>query len=189
MTDLDLSFDLLPNIRAVLLIFLAVSANFVGNTLNCSIQKLLINNAIVRHLFVMLIIYFTIDFTSKSSMNPINILRNTFIIYALFLVLTKQTIEMFVVNVLIIFVIYVFSISKQYIQQTKENGENKNGENNETLEWNEETIDNVNYYLQYLLLMTLTIGFGLYFNKEYTDHKKNFNLFLFLFGLNKCSSL
>lgn len=186
MADLDPLFDLSSNIRAVFLIFLAVSANFVGNTLNCSIQKLLIENTVVRHLFVMLIIYFTIDFTSKSTMNPIQILKNAFFIYLLFIVLTKQTYGMFIVNILLIFLIYICSIMKQYIQQQKE----KNEENKESnLEWNEDIVNLVNNYLQYVLIITLITGFILYFNKQYNDHKKNFSIFIFLLGLNKCSSL
>ena len=186
MADLDPMFDLSPNIRAVFLIFLAVSANFVGNTLNCSIQKLLTENAVVRHLFVLLIIYFTIDFTSKSNMHPMQIFKNAVFIYLLFILLTKQTYGMFILNILLIFLIYICSIMKQYIEQEKE----KNEENKESnLEWNEDIVNLVNKYLQYVLIITLIIGFILYFNKQYNDHKKNFSILIFLLGLNKCSSL
>lgn len=180
MVNLGPNFDLSSNIRAVFLIFLAVSANFVGNTLNCSIQKILINNAAVRHLFVILIIYFTIDFTSKSSMDPIQILQNTLLIYVLFIVLTKQTYEMFIVNILLIFFIYICHITKQYIEQHKEEKD---------LKYNAETVTLINNYLQNILFITLIIGFVIYFNKEYNDHRKNFNIITFLVGLNRCGSL
>jgi hypothetical protein len=184
--DLEQNFDLSPNIRAVFLIFLAVSSNFIGSTMNCSIQKIMTENAAVRHLFVLLIIYFTIDFTSKHNMHPIQILKNALFIYLLFIVLTKQTNGMFILNILIIFLIYICSIMKEYIQKHKENNE----ENKDTyLKWNEENLNLINKYLQYILLMTLTIGFILYFNKQYTDHTKNFSIIIFLLGLNKCGGV
>lgn len=172
--------DLSSNIRVVFLIFLAVCAGFIGNTLNCSIQKIMTNNAAVRHLFVVLIIYFTIDFTSKNNMNPTQIFQNTLLIYLLFILLTKQTYEMFIFNILLIFVIYNCYIINQYVRENKER---------KYLGLDKESVEMIDKYLQHILIVTLIIGFVLYFNKQYNDHKKDFSFITFLVGLNRCSSL
>ena len=102
MSFIELNFDFSSCIRALFLLFLGLSGNFIANTLNCSIQKILLDYSIIRHIFILIIIYFTIDFTSKSDMSPLEILKNSFIIYILFIFLAKQTYEMFILNILLI---------------------------------------------------------------------------------------
>jgi hypothetical protein len=180
MSELETSFDLSPNIRALFLLFLAISGNFLGNTLNCSIQKVLTENSIMRHMFIILMIYFTIDYSSKSSMNPLEILKSTLIIYILFILLTKQTHIMFIINFVLIFIIYILFIQSQYVKGIEDDRE---------ILFDEEYVLMISSYLQKILYVTLIIGFGLYFNKQYIDHRKDFDITKFFFGLNRCSSL
>jgi hypothetical protein len=169
-----IEFEFSSSIKALFLLFLALSANFLGNTLNCSIQKILIDNVAIRHIFVLMIVYFTIDFTSKSSMSPLEILKNSFIIYVLFILLTKQSYEMFIINILLLFTIFIIFVEINY-----ENTNNIDSSNFVTL----------NNYLQYILIITLVTGFVLYYNKEYDEHKDNFDNITFLLGTNKCSHI
>ena len=68
-------------IRAVLLLFIIISGSFLENTLNCNIQKALVDIPMLRHLFLLLIIFFTIDFTSKNESEPFDTLKKSFVIY------------------------------------------------------------------------------------------------------------
>ena len=47
------------------LLFLAVSGNFIAETLGCETQFLFSNNLIVKQIIVFLILFFTINLTSK----------------------------------------------------------------------------------------------------------------------------
>ena len=49
--------------KAVMLILLAVSANFAGQTLSCEVQELLTNSMIYKQLLILFLIYFTVQFT------------------------------------------------------------------------------------------------------------------------------
>ena len=173
---MSFNFNFSSNIQALFLLFLGISANFLGNTLNCSIQKILTDNSIIRHLFILMIVYFTTNFTSKTVMTPLEILKNSLIIYILYIFLTKQTYEMFLLNILLIFVIYVLFIQIEYEKS-------KNNENNVN------KINNIINNFEYILIVTLIIGFVFYFKKQYNDHKKNFDVLTFLLGSKSCSSI
>jgi Na+/H+ antiporter NhaC len=94
---------------------------------------------------------------------------------------------MFLVNFLLIFIIFVVFIQIDYDKQnSKQNSkQNKQNEQNEQ----ENNLINLNKYLQYILVCTLVVGFFMYYNKQYNDHKKNFSVVTFLLGTSSCSSI
>ncbi len=165
---------LTAEIKAVFLLFIAISANFLGNTLNCNLQKELSENPLLRHLFLYIIVYFTIDFTSKSDMSPEEVFYKSIMIYIFYIILTKQTFETFIILFLLLITVYYL--------YTKINYENsKKIDTKQT----EQTMD----YIVYIIAIVSLIGFGLYFNKQYTEHYDNFDIIKFIFGTNKCDKL
>ena len=74
--------DFTESTKGSLLLFLAIIANFLGNTMNCSIQNLLTNSAVSRNVAIYFLIYFTVHFTSKQH-HPIKNFGNAFFIYFL----------------------------------------------------------------------------------------------------------
>lgn len=161
-------------IKAVFLLFIAISANFLGNTLNCGIQKGLTEIPALRHLFLLMIIYFTIDFTSKSDMSPEEIFVKAIVIYIFYIILSKQTIVTFVILLLLLLSFYYLYIKINY--------ENKQGKD----------VTKYNLLSQkiiYIIVFISIVGFGLYLNKQYNDHKENFDIIKFIFGNNKCTSI
>ena len=77
-TNFKLSNDSVETIlKATLLLVLSVSGNFLAETLGCQSQKIL-NNMFVKHLLILFMIYFTIDFTQRNAdlANPfVNVLK------------------------------------------------------------------------------------------------------------------
>jgi hypothetical protein len=173
---IDINFTFTENVKALFLLYLAISSNFLSNTMNCSIHKKLINNMPLKHLFILCIIYFTIDFASKENYSSLEILKRTIYIYILYIVLSKQQYNFFILNFIIIFIIYVISIQKSH--------ENKQNNTHNINKYN-----NIIKILQIILIITLIIGFLLYFNKQFTDHRQNFNIFKFMFGTIQCNKL
>ncbi len=161
-------------IRAVLLLIIAISANFLGNTLNCGLQEALTNSPILRNLFLFLIVCFTIDFTSKSDSDPFEVIKRSFIIYIFYILLTKQNFE----TLLLIFTLLV----AVYFLYIKINYENKKG-------------NDVTSYQKSMDMLSLAIGgiavigFGFYLNRQYNDHKEDFDFAKFIFGKNKCDKM
>lgn len=174
--DILTKFDLTDNIKALFLLYLAISSNFLSNTMNCSVHKILIDNMVLKHIFIICLIYFTIDFASKDDLSPLEILKQTMFIYLLYIVLSKQKYEFFLFNFFLIFIIYVITVQKRYDERNKK-------------ESNFSTYGKVLRGLQIILVITLTIGFLLYFKKQHTEHKSNFNFIKFMFGTLHCDNI
>ena len=60
--------------KGVYLLILAISSNFLAETLGCKTQKSLSENMLAKHFTILFIIYFALDFSSSRSNNPIHIL-------------------------------------------------------------------------------------------------------------------
>ena len=53
-------------IKGIFLLILAVAGNFVAETLGCKTQQLLSNNMLSKHIVIILILYFAVDFPTGS---------------------------------------------------------------------------------------------------------------------------
>ena len=83
-----LDFNLGNIVKGLGIIFLLISASFLGESLGCQIQKILANNIYAKHLLIFISIYFSIDMFSNKSRNPLLDIRDTAIIWILFLFFT-----------------------------------------------------------------------------------------------------
>lgn len=159
-----------------MLLFLAILSNFSQNIMNCGIQELLAKSAILRNIVTYFLIYFTINFTEESPVHPYELFDKALIVYILFVLLMKQNKYFFIANVVLIFIIYVNSQTSEYYQKVKD----KDKEN---------IIDTVNNIFIAILPITLIVGFVIYYFKQLSDYGVKFDMFKFIFGTSKCSSL
>lgn len=134
------------SVKGMLLLFLALTATFLGSVLNCSIQDILSKNNYVKYITVLFFIYFSINITSSPNQYPLYLLGNTIFIFVLFLLLMKQNKVFFIINFLLIISIY---ICWQYINYYK------NKKNNRKVKQYEKAVD----ILEILLIIFLLIGF------------------------------
>lgn len=166
--------EFVPQVRAVFLLFIAICANFLGNTINCGLQKTFTENPIVRHLFLYLIVLFTIDFTSKQDLPLDQVIFKSFVIYLFYIILTKQSLASLVIIIILLISCYLIYIQMNYEKSKKNNTKDY-----------EELLNNLTLGIGVVSI----IGFALYLNKQYNDHKDDFDLVKFIFGTNKCESL
>ena len=169
-----MNLEFVPQIRAVFLLFIAISANFLGNTLSCSVQYNLTSNPYLRHLFLYLIIIFTIDFTSKDNMDPISIMEKTFVIYLFYVLLSKQSYTTIVIIIILLIATYLAYIQSTHLKQ-----------NNTGTEF----YDNLLSFLVVAIGVVTVVGFIMYFNKQYAEHSDDFDYLKFIFGTNQCDKL
>jgi hypothetical protein len=161
-------------IRAVFLLFIAISANFLGNTLNCGLQFDLTSTPLLRNLFLYIIIVFTIDFTSKDSMSVEEVLTKSLIIYIGYIMLSRQDYMTMYIVIILLVATYLCYVQTNYLKQ--------NGKDTKNL-------DELSSFLIFGIAAVTLIGFIMYFNKQYHDHKKDFNFVKFIFGTNQCDKL
>lgn len=162
------------SIRAVFLLFIAISANFLGDTLNCGLQFDLTTTPILRNLFLYILIVFTIDFTSKDSMSVEEIMTKSLIIYIFYIMLSRQDYLTMYIIIILLIVTYLCYIQTNYL---KEKGVNT------------KFFDNISSFLIFGISIVTVIGFIMYFNRQYNDHKDNFDIIKFIFGTNQCNKL
>ena len=164
-------------IKGIFLLIMAVSGNFVAETLGCKTQKLLSENMIAKHIVIILIVYFAIDFTSGESKPPSEIIILSGTIYLLFILFTKMDITFTIIVFSLLAITYVIT---NYINYYKENDET----NIDIIR-----LEKIRNYLYVFIIGLIIIGFSLYFIKQRKDHSKSWSTLKFVFGTNKCKSI
>ena len=162
-------------IVAVFLLILAVCGNFVAETLGCQMQRLLSNNVYAKHLIIISLVYFTINFTGDKTENPIEHFKKTMIIYALFVIFSRANIYFSGIGLLLLLVNYVLHTYITYYETIKDT----------------EHLEKLNEYRKitlYAFAIVTLMGFTQYAIYQYTERRENFNPLLFLFGKIKCDN-
>ena len=166
-------------IQGIFLLILAVSGNFVAETMSCQAQKVLSENMYVKHSVIILIIYFSLGFaSSENDMSPMELFKQSISIWAFFLMFNKM--EMFF-TAMVVAMLTILLICKNYITYYTSQDDKKHKEIISTLSL---TID----YLFSGIMLTTIIGFGMYFKKQHNDYFSTFSYSKFLFGTPKCSN-
>ena len=166
-------------IKGIFLLVLAVSGNFIAETMGCKTQKLLTENMYAKHVIIYLLIYFALGHTSHENPHPLSLAKSSLIIWILFIIFTKMSLSFTIIVFLLLSINYVFNTYIDYLKDQNEK------ENENLIQNIENTLNNI-VFLQIILVI---IGFSLYFKKQYNDHKKSWSTLKFIFGVNKCESL
>jgi len=170
-------------LKATLLLVLSVSGNFLAETLGCQSQKLL-GNMIVKHVLILFMIYFTIDFTQRDqdTINPFINVFKAICVWILFHLFTHMNIiPTFIVGFLLM-ILFFISNYRHYI-------DNKKKKSTTDLK-NLESMDNTLKLTQELIFVTMFIiilvGCSIYYFEKKREYKTDFKTWKFIFGVKKC---
>lgn len=162
----------------IFLLILAVSGNFVAETISCQSQKLLYNNMLAKNVIILMVIYFSLGFASSESIvNPLKLAGNSVLIWLFFLIFNKMDIQYTIISIVGMFVILVMKDFVDYYVAIKEN------ENMVPI-----LINGMDYIFASVCL-TVIVGFLLYFKRQYREYSKSFSFMTFIFGKTICKSL
>ena len=187
-------------LKSIFLIILAVSGNFVGNTLGCQTQSLLMSNMYVKNLLLFFIIYFTISFTNDDKNNPLEMLINSVFVWLLFILFTKQNIYTTMIIFILFFITYFMNNYITYYERLiNDNNDNKDNKDNiENIENNNELkniinkLEKIKNYIFIIGFIILIVGFFYYLNyqyNEYNEYNKEFKFYKFIFGKPDCDKI
>lgn len=165
--------------NGVLLLVLAISGNFIAETMGCQLRKVLSENMYSKHVVILFIIYFSLGFTSNDDMNPLILFRNSFTIWILFVLFTKMSLQF---SLMVFACVAVYHVIYTWVKYLKSKYPDDYKDKIEIL-------TNVLNYILYFVILLIIIGFILYFNKQYSEYKKNWSTSKFLFGSIKCKSI
>lgn len=160
-------------IKGALLVFLAMSGNFLAELLGCKTQKLLSENMLAKHIILLFSIYFAVGFSKN--LNPLTNMRNSVAIWVIFLLFTKLS----VTSTGIIFA----ALTGLYIAQNFIDYHNdKNHLSEKTLN----LILTLKKVLTIGIFVILIGGFAMYSRQQFLDHRENFSLMKLVLGTVSC---
>mgnify|MGYP000930985624 FL=1 len=167
-------------VTGIFLLVLAVSGNFIAETLGCKSQKLLSENMYAKNIIIILIVYFALGVTDEENTRPEENMIMALQIWMFFLIFNKMNLYFTGLSLLLITTVL---IGKNYIDYYKKN--NKNNEHDEKIEF----IGKVSRNIFTVNIGVIIIGFLMYFRKQFNDHSADFSFISFIFGKVQCNSM
>ena len=165
-------------LKATFLLFISIAGNFLAETLGCKTQFYL-DNMIIKHILILFMIYFTINFTQGDEIvSPFVNLRRAIIVWVLFHLFTHLDIVPTVVVLVLLVSLYFISNYSNYLEKLNK----KNTSLSKTLKRAEEV-------LYFLSIAFIVLGFLYYYFEKKQEYGKRFNILKFIFGVKKCKSL
>ena len=159
--------------KSLFLLFLVVCGNYIGELLGCQTQKILSENILMKHLVLVCLIFFTINLVGDEKKNPIDVLKQTIMLWLFYLILTKMNLYFTFLVLSSLFTLYVVDEYQLYLEEQK-------------IEYNKDYYNYYKEYLKYSIIITAVIGFVYYYYKQKKDHSKNFDHIKFLLGTSQC---
>jgi len=176
---MELSSSLL---QGLFLIMLTIFGGEVGNTFSCQTMKYLRSNVVIKHIVIICLIYFTVDFTDTKNSHPLDTMKTAFMTWVFYIVLSRQTLNFTIANFTLLGITYVLFNYSDYVKDEIKKHKSKDKE--ALLK----EIDTYKGYSVKLLFVVSLIGLVVYFKKELKEHSKGFKMMKFLLGTKKCSS-
>lgn len=161
-------------IKALLLLVLSISGNFLAETLGCQSQTLL-DNMLAKHLLILFMIYFTIDFTDKQHVNPFINLAKALAVWIIFHFFTHMDIIPTVISICLVMVLFFISNYRHYLSKIKSG--NKKLDNNLKI---------IQEIIAIGSLCLILISSVIYYLEKKTEYNKHFSVWKFIFGVKKC---
>jgi hypothetical protein len=175
--------DIIGLTTGFFLLFLALSGNFIAETMGCETQFMFTNNRFFKHFIVFLLIFFTINFTSKENISPKENFGKSLFLWVFFILFTKMSFKFTFTVILLLLIIFIMEQQKEYVVYLSK----KNNSQQSSTE-----IANLTKYqktLSAISVVLVCIGFFSYFFARKREYKSKFDFSKFLFGINKCKSL
>lgn len=167
-------------VTGIFLLILAVSGNFIAETLGCKSQKLLSENMYVKNIIIILIIYFSLGLTNDdNSIAPHEMMKTSLTIWVFFLIFNKMSLPFTITSFVLIAVLLILKNYKDYYE-----AKDKKKNQDKLIQ-----LTNIASKIFILNLLVIIVGFILYFRKQYSEHSSDFSFVAFIFGKTQCQSM
>lgn len=208
--NIDKYIDLDIPLHGAFLMILIVSANFLAETFPCKIQSLLKSSMVAKHFFGLLTMTFFVVLTLPNAPNNlITIVKQSFILYILFTLMSKTNTRIFITLMILLCIIYIIDILQREIESnnkeivekindkntSKEEKDKLNKElnekkssvsNNSSINLDYKNLNKTMKLMYILVFIILSLGFLSYLGEKKLEYKKNFSYKYFMFGKPDC---
>ena len=103
-------------IDGLFLLLLAVSGNFIAETLGCQTQELLSESIMAKQLMTFFIVFFTISYSNNDAENPASKLIKAGLVYIFFLLFTKMNLTPTIIVLMLLIGVYIANNYKKYYE-------------------------------------------------------------------------
>jgi hypothetical protein len=132
----------------------------------------------IKHLFgLFTMIFFVVLSSGIKNKNILKIILTAFVLYIIFILITKCNINFFLIIILLLGTTYIINIIKE-----EEEDEN----NKESSENKDNIYDNITFILYILVFIFIILGVLLYMGEKKIEYKKDFNYITFFIGKSAC---
>jgi hypothetical protein len=166
----------------IFIFILIVSANFLAEIFPCRLQYLLKNNMLVKHLFGFFTILFFVRLSNSDDKNLLNIIKHSFLLYLIFILISKSNIYFFYFILLCLGITYIINLQKEDDTEKFKNNEINQQEYDKKIK----TYDIITYVIYILIFIATIIGIFIYMGEKKIEYKKKFNYLTFFIGSPKC---
>jgi len=160
----------LDYIPYIIVFYIIVYFNFVGELIGCSLQNQLHNNYLLKHIIGIIGMYMFLNIT-KSHQPPFRSLLISIPMYLLFLVNTRGYYHTIIINFILLFVLYYIETLRLY-----------NLEYNDLSDKNNDIYIKIEKILFLIVIIISIIGFINHYINVKKNHKKDWNWKKFLSG-------
>ena len=157
------------------MLYLWMIFGYLGVLLNCDLQKMISQHAVLRHALAIIAFYFL--FTALDPNNNVHVIYvflKTIIVYCLFVLATKTRWYFSGIALLLLFIDQVIKNHISYLEKQEAPIETR------------ELLTKTRRYILWLLIAVIIIGNIDYIIKQKSDHSVAFSWTTFILGKNSC---
>ena len=179
-------------VKALFLLILALSGNFLAETLSCQTQKIF-QNMWAKHIVLFFLIYFTIDVVDRGDVpaDPGKQLLDALALYIAFHLFTKMDFHFTMLVFSALCAIYILGNYRKLYDYKKEQLK-KNPKMKELVfdyEKKDKLYGNIQMYLYYASIAGVIIGSTIYLFRKKAEYGKKFSYHTFFNGVQVCKGL
>jgi hypothetical protein len=147
-------------------------------TIGCDLQNQLNNNLLFRHSIGIIAFFFLFCVIgNKSSQHILSIWIKTFILYFLFLLLSKSKWYFSLPIIALILLDQSLNIQQKHLENNEKQSNDKSASSNENIQ----LYKNIRKPIPSIIVILIVIGFISYTYRQYNEFGPNFNIFKLLF--------
>ena len=167
-------------ISAIFLMLLAISSNFIGDTLTCKTKRILNENIYVKFFIIFCVIYFAMSLSAQANsdaVHPFFIGLSSIAILLFYIIFIKCNIYFIIITVIILFILLILTNYQYYYNKTTF----------DSIKERKHKINQIGVVYRTLLsivVVILLIGFIIYFKNQYRCNK---SIQSFIFNKTDCN--
>ena len=176
-------------IDGLFLLLLAVSGNFIAETLGCQTQELLSESIMAKQLMTFFIVFFTISYSNNDAESPASKLTKAGLVYIFFLLFTKMNLTPTIIVLMLLIGVYIANNYKKYYEAIYHKNKKHSSQERTVHIEKIKQIGKIQKMTMAGIIGVIIVGFFMYYKEKSVEYNKTFEFKKFIFGVVKCQKM